>query len=107
DVRRHEPLSESVRDARAMVAGRAYSRCPRPQAVSGFAVFLYLRAGSCRSCAMSNVEKSLYWPVISERNSFHNSLGILRKTSTTAGSNWVPEQRNTSWRAASKLLAAR
>ena len=49
---------------------------------------------------MSKVEKRLFWPLISERNSCQSSLGIFKKTSTTAGSNWVPEQRRISSRAA-------
>src|ERR1017187_2992942 len=57
--------------------------------------------------ASSKVENRLFCPVISDRSSSHSSLGILRKTSTTLGSNWVPEQRRISSRAASKLLALR
>ena len=56
---------------------------------------------------MSKVEYSLVWPSISARSSFQSSSGILKKTSTTAGSNCVPEQRRISVRAASKLLALR
>jgi len=57
--------------------------------------------------AMSKVENRLFWLVISARSSCHSSVGIFRKTSTTAGSNWVPEQRRISSRAASKLRPLR
>jgi len=57
--------------------------------------------------AISKVEKRMCWPLISERSSCQSSLGILRKTSTTAGSNCVPEQWRISWRAASKPRALR
>ncbi len=51
--------------------------------------------------------KSRVWVFISDRSSFQRSSGILRKTSTTEGSNCVPEQRRISARAASKLRAPR
>jgi len=57
--------------------------------------------------ASSKVEKRMCWPLISERSSCQSSLGILRKTSTTAGSNCVPEQRRISSRAESKPRALR
>jgi len=52
------------------------------------------------------VENRLFWPVISERSSCHSSFGTLRKTHH-GGSNWLPEQRRISSRAASKLVALR
>src|ERR1700722_5857034 len=57
--------------------------------------------------ASSNVEKRMCWPLISERSSCQSSLGIFKKTSTTAGSNCVPEQRRISSRALSKPRALR
>ncbi len=59
------------------------------------------------AASRSKLEYSRLLPSISARSSFHNSSGILRKTSTTAGSNCVPEQRKISARAASKDWALR
>ena len=71
-----------------------------PDLIFGFYEAAWVRASS-------KVEKRMCWPLISERSSCQSSLGIFKKTSTTAGSNWVPEQRRISSRAESKPRALR